>query len=115
MVKHISSFGRNGVHDFVLIRATAILMTLYTIYLVSFFAFSGDISYVSWVQFFSGTFTKVFTMLALVSILIHAWIGLWQVLTDYIKCSKLRVGLQLGCVAVLLGYFFSGLFILWGA
>ena len=65
MVKHISSFGRNGVHDFFLIRASAIIMTLYTIYLVSFCAFS-DISYVSWTQFFGGTFTKVFTMLALV-------------------------------------------------
>ncbi|EGA69329.1 succinate dehydrogenase, hydrophobic membrane anchor protein [Vibrio sinaloensis DSM 21326] len=114
MVKHISTFGRNGVHDFLLIRATAIIMTLYTIYLVSFCAFT-DISYVSWTQFFGGTFTKVFTMLALVSVLIHAWIGLWQVLTDYIKCAKLRGGLQLGVIAVLFAYFFSGLFILWGA
>ena len=24
--------------------------------------------------------------------LVHAWIGLWQVLTDYVKCTKLRVG-----------------------
>ncbi|MEZ8366905.1 succinate dehydrogenase, hydrophobic membrane anchor protein [Vibrio cyclitrophicus] len=115
MVNNVSTFGRNGVHDYLLIRATAIIMTLYTIYLVSFCAFSGDISYASWTQFFGGTFTKVFTMLALTSVLVHAWIGLWQVLTDYIKCTKLRVGLQVGVVAVLLGYFFSGLFILWGA
>ncbi|WP_456296024.1 succinate dehydrogenase, hydrophobic membrane anchor protein [Vibrio sp. AK197] len=114
MVKHISSFGRNGVHDYLLIRATAIIMTLYTVYLVGFFAFA-DINYASWTQFFGGTFTKVFTMLALVCVLIHAWIGLWQVLTDYIKCSKLRAFLQLGVIAVLFGYFFSGLFILWGA
>ena len=114
MVKHISSFGRNGVHDFLLIRATAIIMTLYTIYLVSFCAFT-DISYVSWTQFFGGTFTKAFTMLALTSVLIHAWIGLWQVLTDYIKCAKLRGGLQLLVIAVLFIYFFSGLFVLWGA
>ncbi|EDP58441.1 succinate dehydrogenase, hydrophobic membrane anchor protein [Vibrio sp. AND4] len=114
MVKHVSSFGRNGVHDFLLIRASAIIMTLYTIYLVSFFAFS-DISYASWTQFFSGSFTKIFTMLALVSVLIHAWIGLWQVLTDYVKCAKLRGALLLGVIAVLFGYVFSGLFILWGA
>ena len=114
MVNNVSTFGRNGVHDFLLIRATAIIMTLYTIYLVSFCAFT-DISYVSWTQFFGGTFTKVFTMLALVSVLIHAWIGLWQVLTDYIKCAMLRGGLQLGVIAVLFGYFFSGLFVLWGA
>ncbi|MCW0468868.1 hypothetical protein OH492_06125 [Vibrio chagasii] len=41
-------------------------------------------------------------------------IGLWQVLTDYIKCAKLRVGLQVGVVAVLLGYFFWSVY-LWGA
>ncbi|OLQ89340.1 succinate dehydrogenase, hydrophobic membrane anchor protein [Vibrio ponticus] len=114
MVNHVSSFGRNGVHDFLLIRATAIIMTLYTIYLVSFVAFA-DISYASWSQFFAGNFTKAFTMVALTCVLIHAWIGLWQVLTDYIKCTKLRGGLQVGVVALLLGYFFSGLFILWGA
>lgn len=115
MVKNVSSFGRNGVHDFLLVRATAIIMTLYTVYLVSFCAFSGDITYISWTQFFGGTFTKVFTMLALASVLIHGWIGMWQVLTDYIKCAMLRGFLQLGVIALLLGYFFSGLFVLWGA
>ncbi|WP_217524944.1 succinate dehydrogenase, hydrophobic membrane anchor protein [Vibrio metschnikovii] len=113
MVKHVSSFGRNGVHDYLLIRATAIIMTLYTLYVVFFCAFT-DITYLTWTQFFSSTFTKVFTMLTLVCILIHGWIGLWQVLTDYVKCSKLRSVLQLVVIAVLFGYFFSGLFVLWG-
>jgi len=114
MVKNVSSFGRNGVHDFLLIRASAIILTLYTLYIVGFCAFN-DITYLSWTGFFAGTFTKVFTMVALVCILIHAWIGLWQVLTDYIKPVALRATLQLVVVVVLFGYFFSGLFVLWGA
>ncbi len=114
MVNPVSSFGRNGVHDFILIRATAIILTLYIIYIVGFCAFS-DITYLSWRSFFGATFTKAFSMLALTSVLIHAWIGLWQVLTDYIKPTLLRGLLLLVIVAVLLGYFFSGLFILWGA
>ncbi|WPC74888.1 succinate dehydrogenase, hydrophobic membrane anchor protein [Vibrio porteresiae] len=113
MVKNVASLGRNGVHDFLLVRGTAIVMTLYVIYMVCFCAFT-DITYVSWTGFFAGTFTKVFTMLALVCVLIHGWIGLWQVLTDYVKCAKLRGLLQLVVIAVLLGYFFSGLFVLWG-
>jgi len=40
---------------------------------------------------------------------------MWQVFTDYIKCAKLRAALQLGVIAALFGYVFSGLFILWGA
>ena len=113
MVKHVSSFGRNGVHDYLLVRASAIILTLYTIYVVSFCAFT-DLNYLNWNLFFDGLFTQIFTMLALAAVLIHAWIGLWQVLTDYIKPALLRGLLQFGVIAVLLGYFFSGFFILWG-
>ncbi|MCG7495783.1 succinate dehydrogenase, hydrophobic membrane anchor protein [Vibrio sp. Of7-15] len=115
MVNNVSSFGRNGVHDFILLRATAIILTLYTLYMVGYFAFGAELTYQLWTEFFSQTSTKVFTMLALISVLIHAWIGLWQVLTDYIKPAGLRGLLQFGVVAALLSYFFSGLFILWGA
>ncbi|ODQ00258.1 MULTISPECIES: succinate dehydrogenase, hydrophobic membrane anchor protein [Salinivibrio] len=114
VAKNISSVGRNGVHDFVLIRATAIIITLYTLYMVGFAAFGPDITYASWTAFFGQTSTKVFTMLALVSILIHGWIGMWQVLTDYIKPALLRGLLQLGVVALLLIYVFAGFFVLWG-
>lgn len=114
MVKSISSVGRNGVHDYLLIRASGIVLTLYTLYMVGFLAFGGEINYLSWNAFFGSTFTKVFTMIALVAILIHAWIGLWQVLTDYIKPAKLRAVLQFAVIVALSAYFFSGLFILWG-
>ncbi|MFV0575616.1 MAG: succinate dehydrogenase, hydrophobic membrane anchor protein [Vibrio sp.] len=114
MVKHISSFGRNGVHDYLLIRATGIIMALYTVYMVCFFAFGPDINYASWQSFFGGTSTKVFTMIALLCVLIHAWIGMWQVLTDYIKPTVLRMVLQLVVIVALAAYFLTGLFILWG-
>lgn len=85
MVSNASALGRNGVHDFILVRATAIVLTLYIIYMVGFFATSGELTYEVWIGFFASAFTKVFTLLALFSILIHAWIGMWQVLTDYVK------------------------------
>ncbi|OEF24029.1 succinate dehydrogenase, hydrophobic membrane anchor protein [Vibrio rumoiensis] len=114
MVKHISSFGRNGVHDYLLIRATGIIMALYTVYMMCFFAFGPDINYLTWHSFFGGTVTKVFTMIALLCVLVHAWIGLWQVLTDYVKPALIRSLLQLAVIVTLVAYFFSGLFILWG-
>ncbi|PKF50510.1 succinate dehydrogenase, hydrophobic membrane anchor protein [Enterovibrio nigricans] len=114
MVGHVSSFGRNGVHDFILIRATAIIMTLYTLYLVGFFAFGPEMTYQAWIAFWGQTSTKVFTMLALVCVLIHAWIGMWQVLTDYIKPTMLRALMQFGIVALLFVYLLTGFFVLWG-
>ncbi|WP_417616929.1 succinate dehydrogenase, hydrophobic membrane anchor protein [Oceanisphaera sp.] len=113
MVTNSASFGRSGVHDFVLIRVTAVIMTLYILYLVGFIAFN-DITYDVWTGFFAKTFTKVFTLLALLGVLIHAWIGAWQVLSDYVKCAMLRGAAQAGVVVLLLVYVLTGIVVLWG-
>ncbi|WLI78339.1 succinate dehydrogenase membrane anchor subunit [Kosakonia sp. H02] len=114
MVSNASALGRNGVHDFVLVRATAIVLTLYIIYMVGFFAVTGDLTWTVWTGFFSSAFTKVFTLLALFSILIHAWIGMWQVLTDYVKQVALRLFLQLAIVIALAAYVIYGFVVVWG-
>ena len=114
MVSNASALGRNGVHDFILVRATAIVLTLYIIYMVGFFATTGEISWEVWPGFFSSAFTKVFTLLALVSILIHAWIGMWQVLTDYVKPLAVRLILQLLIVVALVAYVLYGFVVVWG-
>lgn len=114
MVSNASALGRNGIHDFILVRATAIIIVLYIIYLVGFFATSGELTYDIWSYFFSSSFTKIFTLLTLFSILIHAWIGMWQVLTDYVKPLAVRLFLQLAIVVVLLVYVIYGFFVVWG-
>ncbi|AFS58270.1 succinate dehydrogenase membrane anchor subunit [Escherichia coli] len=114
MVSNASALGRNGVHDFILVRATAIVLTLYIIYMVVFFATSGELTYEVWIGFFASAFTKVFTLLALFSILIHAWIGMWQVLTDYVKPLALRLMLQLVIVVALVVYVIYGFVVVWG-
>ncbi|EPE37666.1 succinate dehydrogenase hydrophobic membrane anchor subunit [Candidatus Photodesmus katoptron] len=113
MVNNLFSFSRHGIQDFLLIRITAIIMLLYIIYFCSFLFYLSEFSYVSLTYFFSFLFTKLFSMLALTSALIHVWIGLWQVLTDYIHSKKVRVFLQLLIMITIIGYFFSGLFIFW--
>ena len=113
MVKIAGTFGRSGVHDYLLIRATALIILAYTLYLVGFVAIT-DITYASWSGFFSLTLTKIFTLFALVAMLIHAWIGLWQVLTDYVKCTKLRGALQFILTSIAFVYVIAGFVILWG-
>ncbi|MEI9533178.1 succinate dehydrogenase membrane anchor subunit [Moellerella wisconsensis] len=113
MVSNASTFGRSGIHDWLLIRASAIIIALYVIYLVGFVAIN-DITYEVWRSFFASSVTKVFTVLTLLSILVHAWIGLWQVLTDYIKPVALRLVLQFLLVVVLLAYLIYGTIVVWG-
>ncbi|GDX04751.1 succinate dehydrogenase membrane anchor subunit [Buttiauxella sp. WJP83] len=114
MVSNASALGRNGVHDYILVRASAIVITLYIIYMIGFFAVTGDLTYEVWSGFFASAFTKVFTLLTLFSILIHAWIGMWQVLTDYVKPVAIRLGLQLVIVVALLVYVIYGFVVVWG-
>ncbi|WP_109420182.1 succinate dehydrogenase, hydrophobic membrane anchor protein, partial [Proteus terrae] len=93
--------------------ASAIIIVLYVLYLVGFIA-TTEITYEVWRGFFSSSLTKVFTILTLLSILIHAWIGMWQVLTDYIKPLALRLTLQLIIVVALLVYLIYGTIVVWG-
>ncbi|WP_338562211.1 succinate dehydrogenase membrane anchor subunit [Erwinia sp. E_sp_B04_7] len=115
MVSNASALGRNGVHDWLLLRASAIVMTLYVLYILGFVLMSGTLTYDIWRGFFASNFTKVFTLLTLFSILIHGWVGMWQVLTDYIKSVALRLMLQLVVVVALLVYAIYGTVVVWGA
>lgn len=115
MVSNASALGRNGVHDWLLLRASAIVITLYIIYILGFVVIVPDITYEIWRGFFASHITKVFTLLTLLSILAHAWIGLWQVLTDYIKPLAVRLVLQLAVVITLLVYLLYGTIVVWGA
>ncbi len=115
MVSNASALGRNGVHEWLLVRASAIVICLYIIYILGFILFADAITYDVWRGFFALPMTKVFTLLTLFSILVHTWIGMWQVLTDYIKPLALRLLLQLAIVIVLLVYLLYGTVVVWGA
>ncbi|WP_337262077.1 MULTISPECIES: succinate dehydrogenase membrane anchor subunit [unclassified Serratia (in: enterobacteria)] len=115
MVGNVSALGRNGVHDWLLLRASAIVITLYVLYILGFVVTAPGITYEIWRGFFATSITKVFTLLTLLSILVHAWVGMWQVLTDYIKPLALRLVLQLAIVIALLVYLLYGTIVVWGA
>lgn len=110
-----SALGRNGVHDWLLLRAAAIVITLYVLYILGFIFTADSLTYGIWRGFFASNITKVFTVLTLISILAHAWIGMWQVLTDYIKPLALRLILQLIIVVALVVYLVYGTLVVWGA
>lgn len=114
MVSNASSLGRSGVHDFILLRASAVVLALYTLFLAGFFIITPEVTYDIWKGLFSGLLFKTFSILAILAVLIHAWIGIWQVLSDYVKCAKLRGVLQLIFALTLLFYFVSGMLTVWG-
>lgn len=114
MVNNAATVGRSGIHDFILIRASAIILAAYVLYILGFFITTPEVTYDIWQGFFSGMCTKVATVLALFSLLVHAWIGVWQVLSDYVKPALLRGVLQFFFAVLLLAYLVTGLLTVWG-
>jgi len=114
MVTSQATIKRDGIQDWVSIRATAAIMTLFTFYMAWFFITTESITYEVWTNLFSGIAMKVFTFATLVSIMIHVRIGLWQVLTDYIKPAGIRAVLQYVLNLIAFAYVAVGLFVLWG-
>ncbi|TLU61343.1 succinate dehydrogenase, hydrophobic membrane anchor protein [Thalassotalea litorea] len=114
MVNNVATLGRSGVHDFILIRASAIILALYSIFMLGFFIVSDDVTYESWTALFACLPMKIFTILAVLAVLIHAWIGIWQVLTDYVKNTALRGFLQFIFTITLFVYVAAVFLTVWG-
>ena len=53
-------------------------------------------------------------MVALLAVVAHAWIGIWTVLTDYIKPVGVRFFAQSLLIVTCLSLLLWGLVILWG-
>lgn len=114
MVNVATTVGRNGVHDFILLRASAVVLALYIFLLAGFFIVTPQVTFDVWQSFFSNMAVKISTLLAILSLVVHAWIGVWQVLTDYVKPAFLRGALQFIFSLTLLAYVAAGLTIVWG-
>ena len=114
MVINQASLKSDGIQDYVSLRATALFMTAYTIFILGFFLTTPTVTYEVWSGLFSNLAVKVFTFMTLLCIWVHARIGLWQVLTDYVKASGLRSALSFVLNLMGLAYVVTGLFVLWG-
>ena len=114
MVTNAATLGRSGVHDFILLRASAIVLALYSVFMMCFFICTPEVTYEAWSGLFANIGMKIFTILAVFAVLIHAWIGIWQVLTDYVKNAKLRGLLQFLFTITLFVYVAAVLLTVWG-
>ncbi|KDE39187.1 MAG: succinate dehydrogenase, hydrophobic membrane anchor protein [Nitrincola lacisaponensis] len=114
MVTSITSFGRSGLYDWMMQRVTAVVLMAYTLFMIGYLLFSSDLSYAQWTGLFQNTAMRIFTLLAILSLVAHAWIGLWSVSTDYIKQTGIRFVFQSVCGLLAFVYVVWGIQILWG-
>ena len=121
MVRAVTSFGRSGLSDWLLQRVSGVVIAAYFLFIVFWLVGHKGVDYATWLALHQMTCMKIFNTVTLLSVVAHAWIGIWAVLTDYItvrllgpKATVLRLVLEMAAIGLLIVYTLWGLDIVWG-
>lgn len=114
MVTNITSLTGNGLKDWLIQRVSAVYFAAYSLFLLGFLILHPHLHYSEWFALFHMPLFQVASVIALLMLSSHAWIGIWTVTTDYIKCTAIRLTIQLFVFLLLFAQFIWGLIILWG-
>jgi succinate dehydrogenase / fumarate reductase, membrane anchor subunit len=102
-----------GLRDWLAQRLSAVVVAIYTVILLIAVLSIKELDYDSWARLFSSVWMKVLTLLALLALLYHAWVGVRNVLMDYVKPAGIRLSLQALTIVTLSGYAIWAATILW--
>jgi len=113
MVNRVPVGARYGIRDWLVQRVTASVMAIYALLmlLVILFARPGD--YQAWRGLFAHQGFRLASLLFALSVFWHAWIGVRDILMDYVHATGVRLALQVGVVLLLVAYALWSIQILW--
>jgi succinate dehydrogenase / fumarate reductase membrane anchor subunit len=102
-----------GLRDWLAQRMTAVVIGVYTIVLVVMAMLSQEPGYEGWARIFVPTWMRVFTMLAVLALIYHAWVGVRDIWMDYVKPVGVRLALQIFTILWLMGCGVWAIDVLW--
>jgi succinate dehydrogenase / fumarate reductase, membrane anchor subunit len=83
-------------------RVTATFLALYTLFMLGYVFIVSPKNYAEWSHMFSGGVIKLMTLMFILCLLYHAWVGMRDLWMDYIKPAGLRLVLQVLTVMAML-------------
>ena len=121
MVTNVTNFSRSGLYDWMAQRVSAVVLAAYFLFLIGYMVVNPGIGYAEWHGLFSHTAMRIFSLLALVALIVHAWVGMWTITTDYLTsmaigrwATGVRFLVQAICGVLQFVVFVWGVQILWG-
>ena len=102
-----------GLRDWLSQRITASLMALFTLVVIARVLLPGEMGYDKWAGMFSHQWMKLLTFVVIVSLLVHVWVGMRDVLMDYVKAVGARLALQVATIVWLVGCAGWALQVIW--
>lgn len=113
MVNRIVVGAHYGLRDWLLQRISAIVMALYSVAFLLCFLPRLPLNFEEWHAWFAHPVGKIATLLFMLSLLLHAWVGVRDIFMDYIKPFGLRFSLQVLVILLLLVYALWAVALLW--
>jgi succinate dehydrogenase / fumarate reductase, membrane anchor subunit len=92
-----------GLRDWLSQRITAALMALFTLVLIVQIMLPGPMGYDKWASIFSHQWMKLLTFVVILALVMHVWVGVRDILMDYIKPMGTRLALQTAALVWLIG------------
>lgn len=103
-----------GLRDWLAQRVTAVVMLVYTVLLVVALLRLPRFDFESWHAMWMAPWMRYATLLAMASLLYHAWVGMRNIFMDYVKPTGLRLAFHIVTILALLAYGAWAVQILWG-
>lgn len=91
----------SGLKAWAIQRLTAIYIALFSFYLLGVLLFAAPADYAAWRAWLGHPLVSVALLLFIVSVLMHAWIGVRDVVIDYVHPIAIRATV-LGIIAMAL-------------
>ena len=114
MVNRIVVGAHYGLRDWLAQRVTAVVMAVYALFLAIVLLMQPTLDHAAWKAIFANGFMRFATLLALLSLFWHAWIGMRDIWMDYVKPTGTRLVLQVATILALVAYVAWTVQILWG-
>lgn len=113
MVNRVVTGAHYGLRDWLAQRITAVVMAVYTVIILVVVMAGMPLSYGVWKDLFTQGWMRVATLLFAASLGWHMWVGIRNVIMDYVKPAGLRLALEVGVLLVITGYLGWTVQILW--
>ena len=115
MVNRLVVGAHYGLRDWIIQRASAVVMAVYAVIVGVWVLVDPPVNYGAWKSMFAGGWMRVATLLFFLALLLHAWVGVRDVVMDYVKPVWLRLTLYVLVILTLLAYAGWSVQILWRA
>jgi succinate dehydrogenase / fumarate reductase membrane anchor subunit len=105
MVRRLVVGAHYGLRDWLAQRITAVIIAAYSVIVAGVVLTNTPLTFAVWRDLFAQGWMRVATLLFAASLVWHTWVGVRDILMDYIKPDGLRLTLQVVVLLVLAGYF----------